>query len=496
MNRLELAKTESADSPKEAEAELGATAVAPVVRPLPHDAEIDRAVASAPTMISSGSVEDEQLPDRIGLVLGGKYRLDTLLGAGGMGQVYRATHLALGEPVAVKFLLSQWAMMPEIRTRFRREASALAKLRHPGIVSVLDFGEHEGSLFMVMELIAGVTLDRMFGLLNVQQIGTILDQILQVLEAAHAAGIVHRDMKPENVMMLDSNDRVDRIKVLDFGIALVQEGDGVPRLTDVGTVRGTPLYMSPEQCRGREVGPPTDIYAVGVMIYELFAGRTPFLGETAADLSAQHMYVDPPHLDTTTGVVPVGLDAVIRRALAKRADERPTAAEFRDELAQVFRGTDATAIAVRAVAERVRMAHLSREDRAITRKPAQAPASVAPPSAQQIAIATSSDARWLELRDSLSVQGFGVVRWQTSATREPATSLPKLIVIAESSDATLTLETLRREVGPKLPVMVIDVESPEQTTKLIRAGASDVVLRSAPLTELAPKLARLIRRGR
>lgn len=492
MNRLELAKTEGQDeSPPDAVAATVPVGVAP--RAFPNEPS---PAASAPTKISSGSESDVEQVDRIGIVLDGKYRLDMLLGAGGMGQVFRATHLALGEPVAVKFLLAQWALLPEIRTRFRREASALARLRHPGIVSVLDFGEHDGSLYMVMELITGVTLDRMFGRLNVQQIGSVLDQILQVLETAHAAGIVHRDMKPENVMVLESHDRTDRIKVLDFGIALVNEGEGVPRLTDAGSVRGTPLYMSPEQCRGRDVGTPTDIYAVGIMIYELFAGKPPFQGETAADLTAQHLYVDPPHLDPSDGIIPVGLDAVVRRALSKRATDRPSAAQLRDELAQVFRGTDATAIAVRAAAERVRMAHLSRDERAITRKPATPP-SVAPASTGSVMVIAPDDARWFEIRDLLSVHGMSVARW-TAPIPSPAevTNAPGVVVVLGNIDAASVVTSLRASWGPRLPILVLDLDAAEQTTALIRAGASDVAMRAIAAAEIPRKVTRLLRRGR
>jgi serine/threonine-protein kinase len=303
-------------------------------------------------------------------------------------------------------------------------------------------------------------------------------------------------MKPENVMVLQSNDRTDRIKVLDFGIALVNEGEGVPRLTDAGSVRGTPLYMSPEQCRGRDVGTPTDVYAVGIMIHELFAGKPPFQGETAADLTAQHLYVDPPHLDPSDGVIPVGLDALVRRALSKRAADRPTAAQLRDELAQVFRGTDATAIAVRAAAERVRMAHLSRDERAITRKPA-VPPSVAPASTGAVMVIAQDELRWREIRDLLSVHGMSVARWSENIpTPSESPQAPGVVIVVANTDASSLVSKLRATWGARLPLLVLDVESPEQTTGLIRAGASDVAMRSIAAAEIPRKVSRLLRRGR
>nr|MBK7064237.1 serine/threonine protein kinase [Deltaproteobacteria bacterium] len=162
-----------------------------------------------------------------------------------------------------------------MRARFRREAVVLARLRHPNIVSVIDYGEHQGELFLVMELLRGFSLDTqvMAGGLTmpVPRVVSVIDQVLQVLEA-HAAGVVHRDLKPENVM-LDAGDRTDKVKVLDFGIAAFDDERTVEKLTRTGTVRGTPQYMSPEQCVGQDVGPPGDVYAVGIILYELLLGR-------------------------------------------------------------------------------------------------------------------------------------------------------------------------------------------------------------------------------
>ncbi|RYZ59479.1 MAG: serine/threonine protein kinase, partial [Proteobacteria bacterium] len=190
--------------------------------------------------LPSDSVEPtEDGPDlRPGKLLAGRYLVEELIGKGGMGAVYRGLHLELGEPLAIKFLLDSGNATIR-RTRFRREAVALARLRHPGIVSVIDFGEEDGELYMVMELVHGSTLGELVGSseLTLARTLDIFDRILQALEAAHAQGIVHRDLKPANIMVLDSEDGVDHVKILDFGLARLDDGTG-PRLTATGAVQG------------------------------------------------------------------------------------------------------------------------------------------------------------------------------------------------------------------------------------------------------------------
>ncbi|MBK7396202.1 MAG: serine/threonine protein kinase [Myxococcales bacterium] len=306
---------------------------------------------------------------RLGTTIVGRYAIEALLGQGGFGVVYRAVHLALAQPVALKFLSASWAGSPEIRARFQREAFTLARLRHPGSSRCTDFGEVDGSLFLAMELVEGQTLasslpeDRP---LPDARIVELLDQIGDVLAAAHAAGVVHRDLKPENVMVSH-----DRVKLLDFGLALMVE-PGAARLTRTNAIQGTPTYMSPERCRGRDVGPATDVYALGVMLYELLTGRPPFDGSAALELMTQHAFVDPPPMREVgfRREVHPGLEALARAALAKRAEDRPTIAAFRDGLRRALAGVDAASEHVRQVDARIAFAALDRDERALDPPPA------------------------------------------------------------------------------------------------------------------------------
>ncbi|MFO0603111.1 MAG: serine/threonine-protein kinase [Polyangiales bacterium] len=449
-----------------------------------------------------------EAPDtRTGEVVGGKYRLESLLGAGGMGRVYRAEHLELGEPVAVKFLLAEWASRTEMRARFRREAVVLARLRHPNIVSVIDYGEHRGELYLVMEMLRGVSLDSQVkaggSTLPLHRVVHVVDQVLQVLEAAHAAGVVHRDLKPENVMLLDAGDRTDRVKVLDFGIAMVDDGGPVEKLTATGTVRGTPHYMSPEQCVGRNVGPATDIYAVGAMLYELLTGATPFNGRSAAEIISQQMFATPPSFAERPPPreVPLGVEALVMRALAKKPEQRPTAAEFRDALQLCARGADDVTAAARDAAERARAAGLSRDDRAIDASPrAIAPetsASETGPS-PRVALCGFGPERAAALRTAMAVHGMTAFPVAEAPPPMSPDKRPwKAVVVA--GDAGAAEETRRIRAMPTLgtlPVIVLDLARAADAPALIRAGASDCALATVDDVAACQKVLRALRRGR
>ena len=278
--------------------------------------------------------------ERIGVTVGGAYRIERLLGQGGIGRVYLATRSSDNTGVAIKFLLDKWIDNHEQITRFSREAEALKKLKHAAIVELYDYGEHAGTPYMVMELVSGGTLtDRMLkdDLLPPSGVVKILAQVVDALEVAHKAHIVHRDVKPENVMLLDSDAAASRVKVLDFGIALMVKGNEHPRLTAAGEVRGTPLYMSPEQCMGRDIGPGSDIYSVGVMLYELLTGEAPFAGGSAVDLMDGHVNRPPPEMAEHGRRVPVPptLEKIAMWSLNKRPEHRPTARQLREAFERV-----------------------------------------------------------------------------------------------------------------------------------------------------------------
>ncbi len=439
-------------------------------------------------------------PDpRIGVVLADKYVIDEVIGRGGMGAVYRATHIELGEPVAVKFLLGPWARTSYTRTRFRREAVALARLRHPGVVSVLDFGEHEGDLYLVMEFVRGTMLSSVLSPpMPLLRLGPIFDQILQVLEATHTARIVHRDIKPANVMLTDTSDRTDRVKVLDFGLVRFDDGNDGGKLTQTGQVQGTPHYMSPEQCRGQDVGPATDVYAVGVMLYEALTGDPPFAGDNFAIILSQHMFVDPPPLASVGAkpTVSVGLEAVVRAALAKRAEDRPTALELRDNLASALKGTDPVSMAERAAMDRMQGAMLSRSERAVTGVHRKGPAGV-PEASGRVVLWMEGGTQATALRNALAIDGMAPELWSSPA---PPLKLAtgKVVVVLTMKDEGVTRLRLLRAIpgrGP-LPVLVIGVEGAAGIAALIRDGASDIVGDGAPDDEVLRKTRRLMLRGR
>lgn len=446
---------------------------------------------------------------RIGSIVSGRYRVESLIGAGGFGRVYRGTLLTLDEPVAIKFLLEEFSGRPEQRARFKREAVALAKIRHPAIVAVHDYGEHLGELYMVMELVRGTQLfdrikDEKGALMPVERACDLIDQLLGVLEVAHAMGIVHRDLKPENVMLLQTGDRKDHIKVLDFGLALMDDRLGGDRLTATRSVQGTPIYMSPEQCRGRDVGPATDVYATAVMLFELLTGAPPFEGDSVPDIMAKHMFVEPPtFLERGAGHVPPGVEALVHRALAKKSEERPTAAQFRDALARALAGEDDATMLANRAQQRVEHAALTREQRALveaSQEHARPRDSIAPPADGALPRAylwCSDQALGESLRASLAVHGVNGVLWNKDAPPGEAilAKRPAKAVIVSGEDSVARVKAVRAEASTaKVPVLVIEAKAP--TPEYIRAGASDVSPAGALHEIVCKQVVRLIRRGR
>jgi serine/threonine-protein kinase len=440
-----------------------------------------------------------------------------------MGRVYRATHLKLGEPVAVKFLTGPLAEFEVSQERFRREAQVLARIRHPGIVSVLDFGAftpeggNRAELFMVMELVKGVPLaDRILPqgpAMSLQRIAQIFDQLLAVLEVAHGEGIVHRDLKPENVMLIEHEGQNDLVKILDFGLALDKSrSDPSRRLTETGTVHGTPHYMSPEQCRGTDVAAPTDIYAVGCMLFEALEGVPPFDATDIAALMAQQMFVEAP-APADVGYkreLSPGLVKVLRRALAKSADARPTAHEMRAELHAAFAGTDADALMARAAIERVAAAGLSREDRALTGVAPRAPAEAAPlpaaaaASVDRVVLWADDSERAREVRDALSVAGLRVTL-HVQATPPPSVVFDdpvRGVLVAMWARSAAELAALCEHVrsssawsaSGRVPVLCVGARDAAHLSELIRAGATDALLTSAAKDEIAKKTKRALKR--
>lgn len=289
---------------------------------------------------SNSAMEDTSpAADTIGAaaLLGGRWRLDAPIGSGGMGEVWRCHHEVLGRVAAVKLVRSG---LTADRGRLLQEARVLASIRHPAVVEVLDCGEHEGIGFYVMELLEGRTLGtkiRARGPLMPSEAVELLLPILDGLDAAHGAGVIHRDVKPENVFLVATGVG-ERPKLIDFGIARVRASS--TRWTVAGELVGTPDYMAPEQLHGGEADARTDVWAVGATLYEAIAGKAPF---EADDLSAtlQRILAEPP----TRIVEPPVDDAfwdLLSRALAKSAADRfPSASSFATHLRAWARSTEA-----------------------------------------------------------------------------------------------------------------------------------------------------------
>jgi serine/threonine-protein kinase len=260
----------------------------------------------------------------------GNYRAISVLGEGGMGVVYLAEHPEIGRKVAVKVLHADFARDQQVLTRFLNEARAANAIRHPNIIEILDSGVlADRTPYLVMELLEGETLSariKRVGPLPINEVFDFSYQTASALSAAHAKGIVHRDLKPDNLFVIpDPHDETrERVKVLDFGIAKLQQQSTADSLkTRTGTLMGTPIYMSPEQCRGiRAIDHRTDIYSLGVIIYEMVVGQPPFVSEGFGDLVNMHMNMPPPRPSGLRPDVPPALEALILTTLAKAPEER------------------------------------------------------------------------------------------------------------------------------------------------------------------------------
>jgi hypothetical protein len=271
--------------------------------------------------IPPGVVES---PDLTGTVLLGRYRLLAKLGAGGMGTVYLGEHTSIGKKFAIKVLGSEFAHRSDLVKRFLREAQAASMISQPNVVEISDFGDTpDGSVFFVMEYLDGEDLGGMLrreGRVPWPRVRHLIVQVCRALEAAHAAGIVHRDMKPDNCFRIAKQGDPDFVKVLDFGIAKVETGDTAGKgLTQTGMIFGTPEYMSPEQAQGEKIDHRADIYAVGVIMYQLLCGQQPFTGSSFMAVLTKHMFDVPraPSEVAPEADIPPDAEAIVLKAMQK-----------------------------------------------------------------------------------------------------------------------------------------------------------------------------------
>jgi serine/threonine-protein kinase len=274
-------------------------------------------------------------PELVGRALG-RYQVLDRLGRGGMGLVYRARDSKLDRDVALKVLPPEMVGDPERRKRLLREARLAAAVTHPGLVAIYDVGEEDGRVYLAMELVAGRTLREREMPMPTAELVRIGGDVARALARAHEAGIIHRDLKPENVVLGEAGE----VKILDFGLAKLREPEHAPgdvptqsgTSTRDGRILGTPAYMSPEQAKGRDVTEQTDVFSLGVMLYEMATGRRPFTGETTVELLIAIDRDEPPSPRRLRSAVPAALDALVMCCLTKTPGERPRAHEVADAL--------------------------------------------------------------------------------------------------------------------------------------------------------------------
>jgi serine/threonine protein kinase/formylglycine-generating enzyme required for sulfatase activity len=318
-------------------------------KPIKNGTPNSRADATTGGDRASAPIEFGKL---VGRVLGGRYQLNEFIGSGGMGEIYRARRTHIGDTVAVKVLRADVVTNEKSRQRFYREARAAAMLHHPNAVVIHDFGEDsDGLAYIVMELLLGRSLRQVLaedGALDPVRAYGIVRQACAALEAGHRSGIIHRDIKPDNIILLSHDEDNDHVKILDFGIAKLRDKalDTLSvenNLTNVGTVIGTPSYMSPEQCQGEEADARSDIYSLGVVMYEILTGVMPFIAKTPTGVAIKHATEKPRPLRDLQPELPAEIEAVVLHALEKAPDARPqTMLELAREFASALKQSGAT----------------------------------------------------------------------------------------------------------------------------------------------------------
>lgn len=278
----------------------------------------------------------------VGQTLDEKYRIEQRLGEGGMGAVYRARHLQMDRPVAIKVLHENLLEDEAARIRFQREARAAVRLQHQNAIFVSDFGETaDGYVYIVMELLEGPTLREILAKeapIETARAISIMLQASDAVAAAHEAGIIHRDLKPANIIITQRPDVPASVKVVDFGVAKLTAGalgddEGNITLRQAGALIGTPRYMAPEQYNGNELTPAADVYSLGVILYEMLTGMAPFTGSTPVEIAAKHVNNPPQSPRAIVAAIPEDVERVVLHALEKQPEDRPAnGAQFHREL--------------------------------------------------------------------------------------------------------------------------------------------------------------------
>jgi len=447
-----------------------------------------------------------------GRTISDRFLVGELLGEGAVGRVYEAVQLKLGRRVAIKVLHPHYARQPAQRARFHREARTASRLNHPGTVTIYDYGEWDGRLYIAMEYLDGPTLSSVLRdefPLAPARVGDIMIQLIDALAAAHDADLLHRDLKPDNVVLLrgpgDAEVGVrEVVKIVDFGLAFVTDESQEPRLTQDDSISGTPAYMSPEQIRGDALDARSDLYALGCILYELLANAPPFDDDNAMDVMMRHLYDEPapPSARGGLGVHHPGLEAVAMRALAKSpegrySDARAMGRAVREALETAADGGTTTRPAAPDRAARAAAVGLRRATERRASVP-DVPLRVAAFPSPTVGFAASATA-------ALRAQGV-TVQVEASPTEAVAEAVrgtvdAALVDLRGALDSQVDPglraieEALADAPADRAPVLVIGpVEPFDRMTRALAAGVDDY-LPVSDLGALTPRLRRAVRRA-
>ncbi len=401
----------------------------------------------------------------VGKVLNSRYELEQLIGTGGMADVYMARDNLLGRTVAVKILHPQYAKDEVFIARFRQEAQAAANLNQPNIVNVYDWGIENSTYYLVMEYVEGRDLKDIIlqgGPLLPERAVEIAMSICLALQAAHAQGIVHRDIKPQNIIVTYDN----KIKVMDFGIARTTGGSA---MTQTGTIMGTAQYISPEQAQGRAADPRSDLYSLGVVLYEMLTGKVPFDGDNPVSIAYKHVREDPLPPTMVNPDISPGLEAVVMKALSKNPENRyQSAVEMRSDLERCLEGAPVFATPV-----------LPADEAALGATRAYPVAAGAPPAKRSLAWL------WISIIVIAVLAGIGVGVWAIARNTGGATVPSVTGKSVAEAEQQLEAEGLKMKVAKT----VVDAERPKDTvisqdpspgTKIDKGGTVEVVVSKGP----------------